>query len=61
MTALNPQITKSYASGDYEFMFKLVYQGARFSYYMPGLCLEQFFQFHDNSCDTDSHQRYTAD
>lgn len=34
MTALNPQITKSYASGDYDYMFKLIYQGARLSYYM---------------------------
>ena len=34
MTALNPQITKSYASGDYEYMFKLVFQGARLSYYI---------------------------
>ena len=34
MTALNPQITKSYALGDYEYMFKLVFQGARLSYYI---------------------------
>ena len=34
MTALNPQITKSYASGDYDYMFKLIYQGARLSFYM---------------------------
>lgn len=34
MTALNPQITKSYASGDEEYMFKLVFQGARLSYYI---------------------------
>ena len=34
MTALNPQITKSYASGDREYMFKLIFQGARYSYYI---------------------------
>lgn len=31
MTALNPQITKSYASGDNSGMFDLIYKGARFS------------------------------
>ncbi|MBO5613521.1 MAG: lipopolysaccharide biosynthesis protein [Prevotella sp.] len=34
MVALNPQITKSYASGDKEYMFKLMYQGARLSFYI---------------------------
>ena len=34
MTALNPQITKSYATGDREYMMTLIFQGARFSYYM---------------------------
>ena len=34
MTALNPQITKSYASGDREYMMKLIFQGARLSFYM---------------------------
>lgn len=34
MTALNPQITKSYAAGEYDYMFKLIYKGARLSYYM---------------------------
>lgn len=34
MTAINPQITKSYASGDYDYMFKLVFQGARLSFYV---------------------------
>lgn len=34
MTAINPQITKSYAIGDYDYMFKLVFQGARLSYYI---------------------------
>lgn len=43
-TAMKPQITKSYASGDLEYMFKLVYQGSRLSYYilfilaLPILC-----------------------
>ena len=34
MTAMNPQITKSYASGDHKYMMTLVFQGARFSFYM---------------------------
>ena len=34
MTALNPQITKSYASGDREYMMTLIFQGARLSFYM---------------------------
>lgn len=34
MVALNPQITKSYAIGEYEYMFKLIFQGARLSYYI---------------------------
>lgn len=34
MTALNPQITKSYASGNNEYMLTLIYQGARLSFYM---------------------------
>lgn len=34
MTAMNPQITKSYASGDREYMMTLIYQGARLSFYM---------------------------
>ena len=34
MTALNPQITKSYAAGDYDYMFSLVERGSRFSYYI---------------------------
>lgn len=33
-TAINPQITKSYASGDSEYMMNLVFQGARFSFYI---------------------------
>lgn len=34
MVALNPQITKSYAAGDREYMYKLAFQGSRLSYYM---------------------------
>lgn len=34
MIALNPQITKSYAAGDYKYMFSLVERGSRFSYYI---------------------------
>lgn len=34
MTALNPQITKSYAAGSYDYMFSLVERGSRFSYYI---------------------------
>ena len=32
--AVNPQITKSYAAGEMESMFKLVCRGSKFSYYM---------------------------
>lgn len=34
MTALNPQITKSYAAGERDYMLTLVFQGARLSFYM---------------------------
>ena len=34
MTALNPQITKLYASGEREYMLALVYRGSRFSFYL---------------------------
>ena len=34
MTALNPQITKSYASGDRGYMMTLLYQGSRLAFYM---------------------------
>lgn len=33
-TALNPQIIKSYANGEREYMFKLIFKGARFSCYL---------------------------
>ena len=34
MTALVPQITKSYAAGDLQYTFSLVEKGSRFSYYL---------------------------
>lgn len=34
MTALNPQITKSYAAGELERMHNLIYQGTRLSYFL---------------------------
>lgn len=34
MMALNPQITKNYANGNHEYMFSLIFQGARLSFYM---------------------------
>lgn len=34
MMALNPQITKSYANGEKKYMFSLIFQGARLSYYI---------------------------
>lgn len=34
MAALNPQITKSYAAADYDYMNKLVARGSRFSFYI---------------------------
>ena len=34
MTALNPQITKAYASGDYKYMFSLVDQGTRMAFFL---------------------------
>lgn len=47
-TALNPQITKSYASGEYKYMMNLIFQGSRLSYYilllliLPILCNTHF-------------------
>ena len=34
MTALNPQITKSYASNEKNYMFSLINQGSKFSYFL---------------------------
>ncbi len=39
-TAINPQITKSYASGEKEYMFSLMFRGAKFSFF-----LVMFFAF----------------
>lgn len=33
-TAINPQITKSYASGEREYMFNLMFRGAKISYFL---------------------------
>lgn len=33
-TAINPQITKSYAAGDMNYMYSLVCRGAKFSYFL---------------------------
>ncbi len=47
MMALNPQITKSYANGDTTYMFKLIFQGARLSYYiLLLLCLPIIINTH---------------
>ena len=48
MTAINPQITKSYAAGDRVYMFSLVERGSRFSFYIMlvlalPICLETEF------------------
>lgn len=34
MLALNPQITKSYAAGEHDYTLNLVYQGAKFSFFL---------------------------
>ena len=47
MTALNPQITKSYAQGDSEYMMKLIFLGSRFSFFLLlFLSLPLFFSTH---------------
>lgn len=33
-TAINPQITKSYASGDYSYLYKLVCRGTKYSFFI---------------------------
>ena len=45
MTALNPQITKNYAAGNLEYMHKLVFAGAKYSFFLMmffaiPICLE---------------------
>lgn len=34
LMALNPQITKSYASKDYEYLFKLMFNGSKYAFYL---------------------------
>lgn len=34
MVAMNPQITQSYAEGDLKYMFKLIYNGSRYAFFM---------------------------
>jgi O-antigen/teichoic acid export membrane protein len=34
LMALNPQITKSYAAGDHEYLFKLVFNGSKYAFYL---------------------------
>lgn len=34
MVALNPQIVKSYASGDFDYMHRLIFMGAKYSYFL---------------------------
>lgn len=34
MVAMNPQITQSYAEGDFKYMIKLVFNGSRYAFYM---------------------------
>ena len=47
MTALNPQITKSYAQEDNEYMMKLIFLGSRFSFFLLlFLSLPLFFSTH---------------
>ena len=33
-TALNPQITKSYAAEDYKYMYNLIYKGSKFTFFL---------------------------
>ena len=44
MTALVPQITKSYAAGDMKYTFSLVERGSRFSYYVMFFALPMMFE-----------------
>lgn len=41
-TAINPQITKSYAAGNMEYMFTLVCRGAKYSYFLMFLFVVPF-------------------
>lgn len=49
--ALNPQITKCYAAGEYDAMHKLIYRGAKFSFFLVlvfliPICMETDFILH---------------
>ena len=41
-TAINPQITKSYAAGDMHYIYSLVCRGAKFSYFLMFFCAVPF-------------------
>ena len=43
MTAINPQITKSYAAGDIEYMHKLIFAGAKYSAFLMILFIIPIF------------------
>ena len=43
VTAINPQITKSYAAGEIDSMYSLVCRGARFSYYLTLIMVVPIF------------------
>ena len=42
MTAINPQITKSYAAGDRKYLFKLVCRGTKYSFFIMYLFIVPF-------------------
>ncbi|MDE7397045.1 MAG: lipopolysaccharide biosynthesis protein, partial [Muribaculum sp.] len=45
MTSLRPQITKSYASGDYDYMLQLVDRGTRMSFFLTcAICFPIIFE-----------------
>lgn len=39
MTAINPQITKSYASGDFDYLYQLISRGAKYSFFIMYLLI----------------------
>lgn len=44
-TAINPQITKSYATGDYSYMHSLIFRSSRFTFYLLlCICLPVFME-----------------
>ena len=45
MTSLRPQLTKSYAAGDYDYMLQLVDRGTRFSFFLTcAICFPIIFE-----------------